>query len=453
MSLIAILKSDGEIRRQIQVVLGRLESPQGANSTVRQYSTFGESQTLPQVVSHIIERVKVGGDRAVAECLKIIDKAEVSADNMVVSQRELELARQAVPAELEASLQLMARRIEVYAREMMPAKDVWFEKEPGQRLGFRFTPIDHLGAYVPGGMGASTPLISTVLMNLIPAKVAGVKNIVVATPCAKDGSLHPCLLRACEIAGATVIYRAGGAQGVAAMAFGTETCPPCCKIIGPGNAFVQEAKRQLFGKIDIDMMAGPSEVAIIADGGAKAHVVAADLLAQAEHDPMASSILLTDNWVLLHNVEKSLALQLEKLPKREIARQSLNNFGALCWCQNLDDACVYSNLLAPEHLELSVAKPEQLLAKIHHAGAIFMGYATAEVVGDYTAGPSHTLPTCGAARFSSGITVHSFLKSSSLLQYSQEAMGRDCASLTAMARAENLEGHARSAEARFKDDV
>ena len=451
MSVISFLKNDGDIRHHIQTILGRLESQQGPSSSERLFSTFGQPQTLPQVVSHIIEKVKVGGDRAVAECLKIIDKADVSFEKMVVSSQELAQARKAVPAELEASLQLMARRIEVYAREMMPTKEFWFEKEPGQRLGFRFTPIDHLGAYVPGGMGGSTPLISTVLMNLIPAKVAGVKNIVVATPCAKDGSIHPCLLRACEIAGATVIYRAGGAQGVAAMAFGTESCPPCCKIIGPGNAFVQEAKRQLYGKIDIDMMAGPSEVGIIADAGAKACVVAADLMAQAEHDPMASSVLFSDSMELLLEVEKELAIQLETLPKQDIARQSLKNFGALCYCQNLDEACFYSDLMAPEHLELSVAQPEKLLPKIQHAGAIFMGYHTAEVAGDYTAGPSHTLPTCGAARFASGITVHSFLKSTSLLQYSREAMARDLKPLTAMARAENLEGHARSAEARFKE--
>jgi histidinol dehydrogenase len=452
LSLIELCQSDSQIQASIQHSLNRLESGQGGFGD-RSFDTFEKGQSFQQLVAHIIEKIKTDGDRGVADCLKKIDKADVHADQLVVSAEELDAARSQVPAELEEGLQLMARRIEAYAKEMMPREVSWFEKEPGHRLGFRFTPIENLGAYVPGGLGGSTPLISTVLMNLIPAKVAGVQNIVVATPCSVDGSIHPCLLRACEIAGATTIYRAGGAQGVAAMALGTQSCPPCSKIIGPGNAFVQEAKRQLYGKIDIDMMAGPSEVAIIADGQARPDVVAADLIAQAEHDPMASSFLFTDDQALIDGVEKALAQQLETLPKADIAKESLKNYGALCLCPSLDDACRLSDMLAPEHLELSVANPHDLLPKLNHAGAIFMGYHTAEVAGDYTAGPSHTLPTCGAARFTSGITVYSFLKSSSLLEYDKKAMKSDLQALAAMARAENLEGHARSAEIRFEDPV
>jgi histidinol dehydrogenase len=448
--LIHICQDDESIRQSIKNSLSRLESGQGGVGD-RRFDTFESGQSFTELVSHIIELVAQQGDLGVVDCLKRIDKADVQADSLVVTQDELDQARAQVPAELEAGLQLMAQRIKAYAKEMMPKAQTWFEHEKGHKLGFRFTPIDNCGAYVPGGLGGSTPLISTVLMNLIPAKVAGVKNIVVATPCGIDGSINPCLLRACEIAGATTIYRAGGAQGVAAMALGTQTCPPCSKIIGPGNAFVQEAKRQLFGKIDIDMMAGPSEVAIIADEGARPEVVAADLIAQAEHDPMASSFLFTTSSSLMEGVKASIEEQLKVLPKADIARESLAHYGALCLCSSMDEACTYSDLLAPEHLELSVAEPSELLPKLQHAGAIFMGYQTAEVAGDYTAGPSHTLPTCGAARFTSGISVYSFLKSSSLLEYTREAMASDLPALAAMARAENLEGHARSAEIRFED--
>lgn len=422
----------------------------GDHGSPRLFNTFGVDQTLEQLVAGIISDVGQDGDEAVVRCLERIDKVELSADQLVVSSDEMEQAKEQVSPELESALQLMARRIRLYAEKMMPKKVSWFEDEEGHRLGWRFTPIDNLGAYVPGGLGGSTPLISTVLMNLIPAKVAGVKNIVVATPCAKGGVVNAALLRACEIAGVGTIYRAGGAQGVAAMALGTASCPPCFKIVGPGNAFVQEAKRQLFGKIDIDMMAGPSEIAIIADGQAEPSVVAADLIAQAEHDPLASSLLFSDSEALLLAVQSQLELQLDTLPKKDIARSSLKDFGALCLCKDLDEAARFSDAFAPEHLQLSVAEPEPLLEKLQHAGAVFMGYATAEVAGDYTAGPSHTLPTCGTARFASGINVYTYLKSSSLLHYSEAAMAGDLESLTTMAREENLEGHARSAESRFK---
>lgn len=432
----------------IKKTLDRMDT--GDHGSPKVFNTFGAEQTLEQLVAGIISAVERDGDGAVVHCLDKIDKIDLKPEQLVVAPDEMEQAKEQLSPELESALQLMARRIRVYAEKMMPKKSSWFEDEEGHRLGWRFTPIDNLGAYVPGGLGGSTPLISTVLMNLIPAKVAGVKNIVVATPCGEGGVVNAALLRACEIAGVGTIYRAGGAQGVAAMALGTQSCPPCSKIVGPGNAFVQEAKRQLFGKIDIDMMAGPSEIAIIADGQADPSVVAADLIAQAEHDPLASSLLFTDSEELLSAVQSELALQLESLPKQDIARSSLKDFGGLCLCESLDQAARFSDAFAPEHLQLSVAEPELLLNKLQHAGAIFMGYATAEVAGDYTAGPSHTLPTCGTARFASGINVYTYLKSSSLLHYSDAAMAGDLEALTTMAREENLEGHARSAESRFK---
>lgn len=449
MPLIARFSDERDIFPQLDRILNRLDIDLGASA--KTFHTFGEAQTIPEIVAEIISRVKSQGDHAVAQCLQRIDRVEVAPENLKVSPSEFEAARTQISEELEQSLQLMAQRIEAYARAMMPQPEVWFAEEEGRQLGYRFTPIESLGAYVPGGLGASTPLISTVLMNLIPAKVAGVKHMVVATPCGVNGVVHPALLRACELAGVTHVYRAGGAQGIAAMALGTETCPSCHKIIGPGNAFVQEAKRQLYGIIDIDMMAGPSEIAIIADAGAEPSVLAADLIAQAEHDPMASSVLFTSHEPHLESVYAELERQLQDLPKSEIARQSLSEFGALCHVENLDKACQLSDYFAPEHLELSVADPKVLIPKLKHAGAIFCGYQTPEVAGDYTAGPSHTLPTCGAAKFASGITVYSFLKSSSLLSYTKSAMQGDLAALTAMAREENLEGHARSAESRFKD--
>lgn len=444
-----IIKDPRAIEARIDHALSRLNLDQGGGGP--KFNTFGKEESLSEIVSRIIHMVREEGDLAVSNCLKQIDGCEIQATSLVVSREELETAKKEVDDDLEKALKLMADRIESYAKEMMPQTQNWFDAEAGRQLGVRFTPIENLGAYVPGGLGGSTPLISTVLMNLIPAKVAGVNNIVVATPCSKDGSVHPALLRACQLAGATTIYKAGGAQGVAAMALGTKSCPPCSKIIGPGNAFVQEAKRQLYGKIDIDMMAGPSEIAIIADSSAKASVLAADMIAQAEHDAMASSFLFSDDEELLIELASELEKQLETLPRKDIATKSLTDYGALCLCEDLSQACSYSNRYAPEHLELCVDQPDQLLNEIRHAGAIFMGHSCPEVAGDYTAGPSHTLPTCGAARFTSGITVYSFLKSSSLLRYDIEALKKDLPSLTAMARAENLEGHARSAESRFQE--
>jgi histidinol dehydrogenase len=406
---------------------------------------------VQSIVAGIISDVRRSGDKAVSDLLKQIDKVKIAENALCVESQEFDEARTLINADIEDALQLMAKRIADYAEQMKPSAIKWFPEKEDKQLGYRFTAIENIGAYVPGGLSGSTPLVSSVLMNLIPAKVAGVKNIVVATPPNKEGKIHPALLRACEIAGATVVYKAGGAQGVAAMALGTESCPQCVKIIGPGNAFVQEAKRQLFGLIDIDMMAGPSEIAIFADKSAKPHVLAADMLAQAEHDPLAASVVISDDKSLLEQTSMCLSESLNKLPKKDIAAQSIENYGGLLLCESIEQGCEWIDELAPEHLELILEDCDYALEKINHAGAIFIGPYTPEVVGDYTAGPSHTLPTCGAAKFSSGINVYTFLKSSSLLRYSEKAMRNDLSALTTMARTENLEGHARSAESRFED--
>ncbi len=411
----------------------------------------GDQLNLHKIVADILSRVRTDGDSAVSDILAEIDKVTINESSLIVRQAEFDDAKKALDPEIEAALQLMAQRIEKYAKQMMPPAVEWFKEEEGRELGYRFTPIENVGAYVPGGLGGSTPLVSSVLMNLIPAKVAGVQNIVVATPCNAEAKIHPALLRACEIAGVSTVYKAGGAQGVAAMAYGTQSCPKCVKVIGPGNAFVQEAKRQLFGLIDIDMMAGPSEIAILADKTASPEVLAADMLAQAEHDPLASSVLISDDRNVLEATIEELETALACLPKKDIAAHSIEKFGAVLHCDSIEQGCEWVNELGPEHLELILEDSELALGKIKHAGAIFIGPYTPEVVGDYTAGPSHTLPTCGAAKFSSGINVYTFLKSSSLLKYSKSAMKNDLSALTAMARTENLEGHARSAESRFKD--
>ncbi len=445
--MIRILQDRREAESFLLALRSRLRPQEGAP---RLFNTFGIAQPVPEIVAEILRRVQRGGDHAVAEMVELIDGVKLKADELFVSEEEMAEARLLTPEDMDTALKVMAGRIRDYAQSMMPATESWMKDEhDGRRLGHRFTPLARVGAYVPGGLAGSTPLISSVLMNLIPAVVAGVEELVVATPCNSQGKVHPYLLRACELAGVKAVYRVGGAQGIAAMAYGTASLKPCDKITGPGNAFVQEAKQQLFGLVDIDMMAGPSEIAIIADENAKPAWLAADMLAQAEHDAQASSVLFSHDKQLLEQVGKAVQDQLAMLPRREIASRSLESYAALVLTSDLMESCELSNIMAPEHLELSVGNPQACLSRIRHAGAIFMGYYTPEVVGDYTAGPSHTLPTCGAARYTSGITVYTYLKSSSLLQYDAKALAADIEVLGKMARAEQLEGHARSGESRL----
>lgn len=437
-----LLSDPGAISGHIRKLSGRLDSAAGL------FSTFGRPQTLEEVVDEILRRVKSGGDAAVRLLAKEIDGVELPPGVLAVAPVELR-GRADVPAVLERSLQLMAERITRYAEAMMPEAERWFTGPGGMRTGVRFEPIERVGAYVPGGLAASTPLFSSVLMNLIPARVAGVKEMVVATPCGPGGVIHPALLRACELAGVSLVYPAGGAQAVAAMAYGTGSCPPCRKIVGPGNAFVQKAKQRLFGPVGMDMIAGPSEVAIIADRSARPAVLAADMISQAEHDPLAAATLFSCDRELLEAVNGEVERLLAGLPRAATARRSLDDFGAICLCASLDECCAWAGELAPEHLELAVEDPASLLPRIRNAGAVFLGKDTPEVAGDYVAGPSHTLPTCGAARHSGGISVFTFLKSVSLIEYDRKGLRADLEAITASARAEGLEGHARAAEARF----
>ncbi len=415
------------------------------------FDTFGSPQSATEIAREIIRRVRGGGDRAVCEVARRTDGGDITPDALLVTKKEFARARREVTPEMEKALRLMERRIAAYAEACMPRLESWLPRGQGgkgRRLGIRFTPLERVGAYVPGGSGAATPLISTALMNVVPARVAGVRELAVATPCGPGGRLHPALLRALELAGVQQVYRAGGAQGIAALALGTERLPRCHKIVGPGNVFVQAAKRELYGEVDIDMMAGPSEIAVLADESACAAHLAADLLAQAEHDALAAALLFTPSRRLAASVESEVARQLETLPRRETARRSLESYGAILLCRDLAEGVRWVNEFAPEHLELAVAQPRGLLQQVRHAGAIFLGHHTPEVVGDYVAGPSHTLPTAGAARFAGGISVYTFLKTSSLIEYSRAALEEDLAPIVAVAGAEGLEAHARSASLR-----
>jgi len=398
------------------------------------------------VVETTLADIEARGDQAVRDLAQKFDQYTPSSFRLSEEQIHKIIAK--VPARDMEDIKFAQQQVRNFAQVQRDSMlDVEVETLPGVILGHKHIAVQSVGCYVPAG---KFPMVASAHMSVATASVAGVPRIIACTP-PFNGEPNPAVVAAMHLGGAHEIYVIGGIQAVGAMAIGTETIEPVHLLVGPGNAFVQEAKKQLFGRIDIDMMAGPSEIAIIADSTAKASVLAADMIAQAEHDEMASSFLFSPDSDLLKEVQIELEKQLSSLPREAIARKSLDNFGALCLCDSLDQACAFSNRYAPEHLELSVGHPEELLPKITNAGAIFMGHACPEVVGDYTAGPSHTLPTCGAARFTSGITVFSFLKSSSLLRYNLEALKEDLPALTSMARAENLEGHARSAESRFQE--
>jgi histidinol dehydrogenase len=321
--------------------------------------------------------------------------------------------------------------------------------EHGSVLGQEVRALDRVGVYVPGGRAAYP---STVLMTAVPARVAGVKEIVLVTPAGAGGRIDPVVLAAARIAGVTEGYRIGGAQAIAALAYGTSLIRRVDKIVGPGNVYVALAKARVFGEVGIDMVAGPSEVVVIADAAADAEWIAGDMLAQAEHDPMARALLVTDTSELIPRVEAALARQLETLPRRAIAEQALHANGALIRVANLDDAVTLANLLAPEHLELLVAAPTALLPRVRHAGAIFLGTHTPEVVGDYVAGPNHVLPTAGTARFASPLSTEDFVKRSSVIEYSRGGLRAAAPHLTTLARIEGLDGHGNAAALRLETD-
>jgi histidinol dehydrogenase len=398
-------------------------------------------------VDAILAAVRDTGDAALLELTERFDGVRLTSDGLRVRPEELDAARGQVGAPTIQALAYAAERIERFHRATIPRS--WAMTDgTGSRLGQEVRPLDRVAVYVPGGRAAYP---STVLMTVIPARVAGVREIVLASPPAGDGALHPAVLAAAGLAGVTEAYRIGGAQAIAALAYGTETIRRVDKIVGPGNIWVTLAKARVFGTVGIDMLAGPSEVLVIADGEADAGHVAADLLAQAEHDPMARAILLTPSSPLLERVAAETARQLGALPRRGIAEEALRANGALVRTESLEEAVAIANELAPEHLELLVADPEPLLAQVRHAGAVFLGRFTPEVVGDYVAGPNHVLPTGGTARFASALGTEDFVKRVSVIRYSRAGLRDGGPHLAELARVEGLAGHAAAAEVRMTD--
>ena len=396
-------------------------------------------------VAGIVDEVRRRGDAAVIDFTKRFDGLELRADELRVSPAEWAAAT--VPASLEAALAEAARRIEVFHRHQLP-RSWWVRDEHGSLLGQQVTSLDRVGCYVPGGTAAYP---STVLMNLIPARVAGVRELVVVSPPGPGGALPPAVLTAARLAGATEVYRMGGAQAVAALAYGTDTVRAVDKIIGPGNLYVALAKRLVFGDVGIDLVAGPSEVVVVADRTASAAHVAADLLAQAEHDPMARAVCLTDDAGLAAAVATAVARQCAGLPRAAIAEAAIRQHGAVVVTRDLAEAVLIANRLAPEHLELAVADPFAWLPAVRHAGAIFLGVHTPEVVGDYLAGPNHVLPTAATARFASGLSVEDFVKRSSLIHYTPAGLRAAWPHLAALAAAEGLHGHGEAARLRLEE--
>jgi histidinol dehydrogenase len=395
-------------------------------------------------VREVLQAVTRQGDKALLHYTEEFDRQNLSFDELRVSGSELDAAYQQVSKELLEAIKLARQNIEAFHRQRVPKSWVQFGDDEVV-LGKRYTPVDKAGLYIPGGR-ASYP--STVLMNAIPAKVAGVPKIVIVTPPGPDKTINPAVLVAAQEAGVQEIYRVGGAQAIGALAYGTETIPKVDVITGPGNIYVTLAKKLVFGTVGIDSLAGPSEVLVIADAEANYEHVAADLLAQAEHDPMAAAILLTTEPVLAKKVQMEVEHQLREHPRRIETEKAIAHYGLIVVVETLEAAAELSNEFAPEHLELEVAEPWDLLDKIRHAGAIFLGYSTPEAVGDYLAGPNHTLPTSGAARYASALGVETFMKHSSLIQYSPTALHKVANAIQILAKAEGLPSHAESVRLR-----
>ena len=403
--------------------------------------------THPEIVdsvSAIISAVRGRGDEALAEFTTRFDRHEATGDRLAVSPDELAKAESSVSPEASAALAFAKQRIEDHHRRQLPSDDRYTDAT-GVELGSRWTPVGAVGIYVPGGTAAYP---SSVLMNAVPAKIAGVSRIVMVVP-SPDGVLNPLVLAAAQLAGVDEIYRVGGAQAVAALAYGTQAIKRVDKIVGPGNAYVAEAKRQVFGIVGIDSIAGPSEVLVIADGNANADWIAADLLAQAEHDVLAQPVLITTSAAVANAVEESVADQLDTLPRVLIAEESWRDRGAIIIVSSLDEAAEIANRIAAEHVELQVADPESLAAKVVNAGAIFMGAHTPEAIGDYVGGSNHVLPTAGAARFSSGLSVLDFVKQTSILRCGPDQLRALGSAAMTLAEAEGLDAHARSLSIRL----
>ena len=404
-----------------------------------------DSPDVDDAVAAIIADVRARGDAAVLELTSRFDKLALTAETMAFSQAEIDAEIARVAPEDRAALELAAERIRAYHARQLPEDALW-QDASGATLGWRWTPVSAAGLYVPGGL-ASYP--SSVLMNAIPAKVAGVKRLVVTCP-TPGGVVNPLVLLAAQIAGVDTVYRIGGAQAVAALAYGTATIQPVDKITGPGNAYVAAAKRRVFGRVGIDMIAGPSEILVIADRDNDPDWIALDLLSQAEHDESAQSILITPDAGFAARVVAAVEKRLETLERRAIAGASWRDFGAVILCRDLAEAAALSNRVAPEHLELCVTDPDALAVEITHAGAIFLGAWTPEAIGDYVGGPNHVLPTARSARFSSGLSVLDFVKRTTLAKMTPEALAAIGPSAERLARSESLEAHGLSVTARLR---
>lgn len=401
-----------------------------------------ETKDVSTVVAQIIARVQQQGDQALFQLIEEID--QVTLSSLTVSLEEVETAVQAVSPELLEVMEQAKENILAFHQKQVQQGFV-LTKENGVVMGQRVLPLAKVGVYVPGGTAAYP---STVLMDVLPAKIAGVKKIVMITPTDSQGKVPAAILAAASVAGVDEIYKVGGAHGVAALAYGTETIPKVDKIVGPGNIYVATAKKMVYGEVDIDMIAGPSDVLIIADASANPRWLAADLLAQAEHDILAQAILVTTEAALIEQVQVELDLQLKQLPRKDIAAAALESSGKLILVNDLTEALTIANQIAPEHLELAVADPFALLGQVENAGSVFLGHHTPEVLGDYFAGPNHTLPTEGTARFYSPLSVDDFIKKSSYLYYPEAAMKAAGLAVALFAETEDLIGHARSINVR-----
>ncbi len=409
------------------------------NREIQSYTEF--EPTVREIIANVIEK----GDKAILDYCKKFDKADLST--LRVSEEEIDAAMNRIDKNFLEILKEAKNNIEAFHREQLK-EGFRIEKNGGIVLGQKYTPIEKAGIYVPGGT-ASYP--STVLMNAIPAKIAGVSQIVMVTPPDKNGNIKDEILAAAKLCGVDMIFKCGGAQAIAALAYGTQTIPAVDKIVGPGNIFVAIAKKMVFGKVSIDMIAGPSEILVIADKTANPKFVAADLLSQAEHDKMATAVLVTDSKELAKAVSDELEIQIPKLIRNEIARESIDNNGKIIVVDSIERAVEISNLIAPEHLEVCVDEPFDLLDKIKNAGSIFLGKYTPEPLGDYFAGPNHTLPTSGSAKFSSPLSVDDFVKKSSYICYTENELLKVKDKIAEFAQREGLGAHAKSVLIRYED--
>lgn len=401
------------------------------------------SKTL-NIVKEIISNIKDRGDSALIEYTNKFDSPLVTLDNIKVSDEEIKNGYYAISDELKETFKIAKQRI--YHFHMHQKEETWTYENNGEVLGQKVTPLENVGVYVPGGKAAYP---STVFMDVVPAQVAGVKNIIMTTPCNKEGKVSDVVLAAAYILGIKDIYKCGGAQAIAAMALGTKTIKKVDKIVGPGNIFVALAKKELFGKISIDSVAGPSEILVIADENANPKFVAADLLSQAEHDELASSILLTNSKTLAEVVQKEIKTFTEKLDRKEIINKSLENYGGIIITNTIEEAIDISNEIAPEHLELAVKNPFDYVDKITNAGAMFLGNYSAESLGDYMAGPNHVLPTIHTARFFSPLSVYDFVKRTSIIYFDKPAFDKIGKNVASFAHSEGLTAHALAAEVRM----